>query len=254
MFSPRFASTATRSLITSSLRSLTKKTPLVNAVLGSRLICPNASVRLFSSTSIKLNATQQELCQALETEIDAEKKLEVENLGGTSAPVIDGFKVSSNGAKVQLTKTHGSEKIMVFWSVNGTVDMGDEFPEEDQDPENPQMPLSVPDFTIEITKGGQRLCFECELFPSEDNQYDFNVSDFSVAPAAKDDNYDVDESVYFSTGKFIDPSLHGLLFVKYLEERGFTSEFCTQLVNFSTHYEHSQYVKLLEKIKGFVKA
>lgn len=248
MLTSRFATTAGRSIVNASFKSLTKKCPL--PVFG----C-NAYARLFSSTPIKFNATQQELCNALKSEIDAEKKLEVENLGGSSAPAIDGFKITTNGAEVRLTKNHGNEKIMVFWSVNSTVNVDDGYPEEDeQDSENPPMPVSIPDFTIEITKGDQRLCFECEILPEESNQYDFNVNDFSIAPAAKDDKYEVDDSVYYSTGKFIDPGLHDLLFVRYLEERGFTSDFCTQLVNFSTHYEHSQYVSLLEKIKNFVKS
>ncbi|RCN36760.1 hypothetical protein ANCCAN_17357 [Ancylostoma caninum] len=46
--------------------------------------------------------------------------------------------------------------------------------------------------------------------------------------------------------------LHDLLFVRYLEERGFDAQFCKTLVAYATHYEHSQYVGLLNKIKAFV--
>jgi len=58
-----------------------------------------------------------------------------------------------------------------------------------------------------------------------------------------------------------------LLFVRYLEERGLNSQFCHEFVKLgkiffkkffhlnlilATHYEHQQYVNLLEKLKKFV--
>lgn len=58
-------------------------------------------------------------------------------------------------------------------------------------------------------------------------------------------SYGIYKCVLFQT-------LHDLLFVRYLEERGLTADFCQSLVNFATHYEHSQYVKLLEGINDFV--
>ncbi len=38
-----------------------------------------------------------------------------------------------------------------------------------------------------------------------------------------------------------------------LEERGIGEEFANQLAEFSTFYEHKQYVDLLEKLKNFSK-
>ncbi len=46
--------------------------------------------------------------------------------------------------------------------------------------------------------------------------------------------------------------LHEQLFVKYLDDRGINPEFCEQLVNLSTYYEHQQYIELLKRIKAFV--
>uniref|UniRef100_A0A914RTE1 Uncharacterized protein n=1 Tax=Parascaris equorum TaxID=6256 RepID=A0A914RTE1_PAREQ len=51
---------------------------------------------------------------------------------------------------------------------------------------------------------------------------------------------------------FTKTNLHELLFIKYLEERGFNAKFCQDLVSYATHYEHSRYVALLGKIKAFV--
>ncbi|VDM70245.1 unnamed protein product [Strongylus vulgaris] len=87
---------------------------------------------------------------------------------------------------------------------------------------------------------------------SKDIPDDFRVEEFYVAPAAKESDEDVPAEVYASSGKYIDPDLHDLLFVRYLEERGFDAQFCKTLVAYATHYEHSQYVGLLNKIKAFV--
>jgi complement component 1 Q subcomponent-binding protein len=117
------------------------------------------------------------------------------------------------------------------------------------------MPMALPPFSIEITKGKQRLCFNMALVETgeETNQFDFRVEEFYIAPAAIDGNEEVSEQVYASSGRYIDPDLHDILFVKYLEERGIDEQFCQQLVEFATHYEHSEYVGLLSKIKDFVK-
>ncbi|VDD86394.1 unnamed protein product [Enterobius vermicularis] len=198
------------------------------------------------------SAVNPELCEALKNEIQAEKQLEAENLGGANAPSIPGFTVTTKDAEVRLTKTHGSEKILVIFNVSHSVDM-DEFDEE-VEAVIPPLPVALPPFSIEITKGEERLCFNLELVRNadEEGQYDFRVEEFYVAPAAKGQDETVDDSVYASSGKYIDPHLHELLFLRYLEERGFNAKFCQDLVNFATHYEHSQYVSLLSKIRTFV--
>jgi hypothetical protein len=38
-----------------------------------------------------------------------------------------------------------------------------------------------------------------------------------------------------------------------LEERGIGEEFANQMMEFSTAYEHKQYIGLLEKMKDFAK-
>uniref|UniRef100_A0A915DQI5 Uncharacterized protein n=1 Tax=Ditylenchus dipsaci TaxID=166011 RepID=A0A915DQI5_9BILA len=212
----------------------------------------SSAARQFSSTATRFaSGTQQELIQALENEIDAEKKLEQENLGGSSAPVITGFNIVTDGAEVRLSKTHGDENILVVFNVNHSVDVDEDF-ETEENVEQNAVPVSRPHFSIEVTKGSKRLCFEMELVETEDGQYDVQVEEFYIAPAAKGDDVGVEHKVYSSAGKFIDPGLHELLFLRYLEERGFTTDFCNQLVTYATHYEHSQYVNLLKNIKSFV--
>ncbi|VDN57280.1 unnamed protein product [Dracunculus medinensis] len=197
-----------------------------------------------------LSAVKTELVDALKDEINAEKQLETENFGKDYVPTIPGFEITTNDAEVRLKKTHGNEKILVIFNVNHSVDINDEFHET----ENPQevVPVALPPLTIEITKGDERLCFHLELVePGVDNgEFDFRVEEFYIAPVSSDE--EVPASVYASSGRYIDPHLHDLLFVRFLEERGFNTQFCQQLVKFATHYEHSRYVSLLDKIKNFV--
>ena len=55
-------------------------------------------------------ATNQELVKAIEEEIKAEKQVEQDNLGGSSAPTIPGFSIKTKDAEVTLMKNFGSEK------------------------------------------------------------------------------------------------------------------------------------------------
>uniref|UniRef100_A0A0N4ZMQ8 Mitochondrial glyco protein n=1 Tax=Parastrongyloides trichosuri TaxID=131310 RepID=A0A0N4ZMQ8_PARTI len=201
------------------------------------------SRQLFNT--LRLLTVQPELTAALKSEIDAEMKLEAENLKGDAPPSIPGFNISTNDAEVKLTKTHGSEKIEVIFNVNHSVEMGDETSDSAD-------PVALPPFSIEITKGDQRICFHMELVETENGSFDYAVEEYYVAPAAKTSGDEVPESVYASSGRYIDPKLHDLLFVRYLEERGFTQQFCNDLVNYATHYEHNRYVSLLKRINDFV--
>ncbi|KAE9551470.1 hypothetical protein FO519_005315 [Halicephalobus sp. NKZ332] len=207
------------------------------------------SARHFSTTKHRLSAVTQELASALQNEIEAEKRLESENLGGSEVPTVTGFQISTNDAEVRLTKKYGNENILVVFNVNHTVDIDEDI----ADPEVAPVPCSLPPFTIEITKGNERLCFQMLLTDTEEpGQYDYRVEEFYIAPTATDSNEDVDAHVYSSSGKYVDEGLNDLLFDRYLGERGFTPEFCQQLVNFATHYEHARYVGLLQKIKNFI--
>ncbi|VDM10100.1 unnamed protein product [Wuchereria bancrofti] len=215
---------------------------------GIRMSRPVLIARQISSTLPLSN----ELIDALKNEITAEKQLEKENLRGEQAPRISGFEITTNGANVHLAKLHGNEKINVYFNVNHSVDM------EGEEDEDEGVPLALPSLTIEIIKAQQRLCFYLDLCENEDateanERFDFRVAEFYIAPASKGtEDEDVPDSVYSSSGKYIDPTLHDLLFNNYLAERGFDQKFCREVVDFATHYEHSQYVKLLTDIKSFV--
>ncbi|KAK0416328.1 hypothetical protein QR680_012419 [Steinernema hermaphroditum] len=221
----------------------------VVAVPRSARLSP-ALARSFTTTPKSFSAVTTQLTEALNNEIKAEKQLEAENLGGAKAPTVPGFTVTTKEADVVLTKTHGTEKIRVYFNVNHSVNMDEEF--EGQEETEP-VPVALPPLDVEITKGNQRFCFHLDLVHAEEEgQFDYSVAEFYVAPIGTEADDSVPDHVYASSGKYIDPTLHDLLFVQYLEERGFTQQFCQDVVHYATHYEHSQYVSLLDRIKSFV--
>ncbi|VDL87605.1 unnamed protein product, partial [Nippostrongylus brasiliensis] len=110
------------------------------------------------STSQRACNVAPELAQALTREIQAEQQLSQENLGGSVAPSFQGFKMTTKDAEVRLTKDYGKESILVVFNVNHSVDMDEGFEDEAQ-PEAAPVPVALPPFTVEITKGDERLCF-----------------------------------------------------------------------------------------------
>ncbi|CAD5230080.1 unnamed protein product [Bursaphelenchus xylophilus] len=214
-----------------------------------RLAAVRPALRQAVRFSSNESSVTKDLTQRLNEEIEAEKRLENENLGGAAQPTVPGFQLKTKDAEVRLTKKHGPEEILVVFNVNHSVDVEEDDPNSDLAP----TPVALPPFSVEITKGSQRLCFNMILVETGDeDQFDFRVEEFYVAPAAKDGNEDVADEVYASSGKYIDPNLHDVLFVRYLEERGIDAEFCRNLVQFATHYEHQKYVGLLSQIRDFV--
>ncbi|CAD6185940.1 unnamed protein product [Caenorhabditis auriculariae] len=220
---------------------------------SSKLAARDVTANRFITTTTKVLSVTPELTQALGREIEAEQKLSQENLKSSATSSFPGFNLTVKEAEVRLTKQQGNENILVVFNVNHSVDMDEGYDDEAQQQAAP-VPVALPPFSVEITKGDQRLCFHLELVQTEEQpeEYDFRVEEFYVAPAVKGGNEDVPTEVYASSGKYIDPDLHDLLFVRYLEERGLDAQFCKTLVSYATHYEHSQYVGLLEKIKKFI--
>ncbi|CAJ0582368.1 unnamed protein product, partial [Mesorhabditis spiculigera] len=227
-----------------ALRSLARVATQPSLVVVKR---GSMQIRALTTTAQRFSGVSSQLAECLDGEIRAEKELESQSLSQTSFP---GFNISTNGAEVRLTKKHGNEDILVVFNVNHSVDVNEDG--EGQVPEAAPVPVALPPFQVEITKGGERLCFHLELCEGENQQYDFAVEEFYIAPAAKANEEDVASHVYASSGQYIDSNLHDLLFVRYLEERGLDTHFCNTLVQYATHYEHSQYVGLLNKIKAFV--
>jgi len=214
------------------------------------------------SRSLATKAAERELGDFLKNEIEAEKQLARKQMGAAQAPTMAGFEIKTNEADVTLTKTHGSEKITIRFNVNQTVEpdmhdaMGEETQGQQQEEHETRM-TARPDFEVEIAKGGVKLCFSCaymeqrtdeDAMPTEGELgHDdlFAIHEVFVSTGESHDH------VYSSTGDMMDGNLYEHL-MDYLAERGIDEKFAQDLIKFSTHYEHAQYVALLQKIRDFV--
>ncbi|KZC11217.1 PREDICTED: complement component 1 Q subcomponent-binding protein, mitochondrial [Dufourea novaeangliae] len=192
---------------------------------------------------------EKELVEFLAEEIVAEKKAEKLK---TIPTALDGFKVSLNGAQVNLQKEQDNEIIKISFNINHTVDSESE-PELDMTSDSPDIGemKSKPTFTIDIVKGNQTLGFSCSFnnepgaSGANDNYNDiFGIDEITLYEG------DQTENVYAVAGEIIDGYLYDLL-MNYLEEKGISNEFAEKLIDLSTNYEHTAYVSLLEGLSKF---
>ncbi|KRX54930.1 Conserved regulator of innate immunity protein 3 [Trichinella sp. T9] len=231
--------------------------------------CGNGSSKFFSSKgrnlfliyskfqTLRYTVVDSMLSEFLKDEIEAEKKIAKQQLPTGQVPAITGFQLTSNEDEITLNKTFGSEKISVKFHVSHSVDTAPDF-ESDESQEQQKGPsvISKPSFTVSIEKENQKLVFECAFIeqyeddveanqPNDDTTDLFNIEEIYMYSGDATDN------IYSVRGDIIDGGLYDHL-MTYLEERGIDHHFAEQLIKFSTHYEHAQYVALLQRIREFV--
>jgi complement component 1 Q subcomponent-binding protein len=138
----------------------------------------------------------------------------------------------------------------VSFNVNHTVDTEDE-PEITSSGDNKQEfgeMKSKPTFEIDIVKGKQTLSFTCSFLqgtPQEGEYNDlFGIDEVTLYEGEWSDK------IYAVAGDVLDGYLYDLL-MNFLEEKGVSNEFVDKLSQFSTSYEHSAYIGLLEGISKF---
>ncbi|KOX70403.1 Complement component 1 Q subcomponent-binding protein, mitochondrial [Melipona quadrifasciata] len=220
-------------------------------------ITPIASVKLFKRPSASRNSScrhshtkaEKELVEFLAEEIIAEKKAQKLK---TIPTELDGFKVSLDGADVNLEKTQDNETIRITFNINHTVDSDSE-PNIEVTSDNPDIGdmKSKPSFTVDVVRGNQTLGFTCSFN---------NEPGASGANDSYNDIFGIDEitlytgehsdKVYAVAGEIIDGYLYDLL-MNYLEEKGISNEFAEKMIELSTSYEHTAYVSLLEGLSKF---
>ncbi|XP_055598617.1 complement component 1 Q subcomponent-binding protein, mitochondrial [Uranotaenia lowii] len=189
---------------------------------------------------------ERELVEFLTEEIVAEKKAQKKK---TLPSEIDGFKIKLNGADVEMEKKTDKERIIVNFNVNHTVDAEDEAEIEAtaDKPEFAEM-RSKPQFEIDIVKGSQTLSFTCSFLQGEAQEGEYNdvfgIDEITLFEGEWNDK------IYAVAGDVLDGYLYDLL-MNLLEEKGISNEFVEKLSDFSTQYEHSSYIKLLESISTF---
>ncbi|CAH2095851.1 unnamed protein product [Euphydryas editha] len=190
---------------------------------------------------------ERELVEFLTEEIVAERKAQKVK---TLPTEVDGFAVKGDGAEVTLTKQLKDELVRITFNVNHTVDTED-FGEEDVQPEKQEFSemRSKPQFEVDLVRGDTTLGFTCSFLqepPSANDEYNdiFGIDEVTLHKGEWNDK------VYAVAGDVLDGYLYDLL-MNLLEEKGVSNEFVQKLADFSTAYEHSAYINLLEGISKF---
>jgi len=192
---------------------------------------------------------EKELVEFLTEEILAERKAQKVK---TIPTQLEGFKASLSGAEVTLTKETDTETIKVSFNVNHSVD-SDAEPEVHENLDKPEIGelKSKPAFKIDIVRGDTTLSVLCSFVPpsEQDDGYNdgFGIDELSIY------NGDWNENVYSVSGEVLDSYLYDLI-LNYLEEKGINNEFVEKLSEYSTTYEHSAYIGLLEGLSRFISA
>uniref|UniRef100_A0AAR5PI38 Complement component 1 Q subcomponent-binding protein, mitochondrial n=2 Tax=Dendroctonus ponderosae TaxID=77166 RepID=A0AAR5PI38_DENPD len=192
-------------------------------------------------------SAEKELVEFLTEEILAERKAQKVK---TIPTEIQGFTASLNGAEVTLTKKTDSELIKITFNVNNSVDTDAE-PEVNENLDKPEIGelKSKPSFKVDLVRGDNTISVLCSFVPpseQEDGYNDsFGIDELSIYSG------EWNENVYSVSGEVLDSYLYDLI-LNYLEEKGLTNEFVDKLSEYSTAYEHSAYIGLLEGLSKFV--
>ncbi|KDR12558.1 complement component 1 Q subcomponent-binding protein, mitochondrial [Zootermopsis nevadensis] len=203
------------------------------------------------SQRLQHTKSEQELVQFLSEEIAAECKAQkIKSIPSK----VDDFEVKLNGADVTLTKKTANETVIVNFNVNHTVDTdGDSEPELNPNMDRPDFAelKSKPTFDVDLQLGDQTLSFTCSFLPSDSVQQSDDYNDIFGIDEVTIFNGEWNDKAYAVAGDVLDGCLYDLL-MNLLEERGISNEFVDKLSDFSTAYEHSLYIALLENTKKFV--
>ncbi|KAF5286695.1 hypothetical protein FQA39_LY16178 [Lamprigera yunnana] len=189
---------------------------------------------------------EKDLMEFLTEEIVAEKKAQKSK---TIPTEIDGFKAKLNGAEVTFTRTVGDETIKIQFNVNHTVDTEGE-PEVTTEMDKPDIGelKSKPSFKVDLVHGNTTVSLVCSFLASDQQEDGYNdlfgIDEISIFEG----NWN--ENIYSVSGEVVDSYLYDLL-LNYLDEKGITNEFVEKLSEYSTAYEHSAYISLLEGLSKF---
>ncbi|XP_060520457.1 complement component 1 Q subcomponent-binding protein, mitochondrial [Cylas formicarius] len=188
---------------------------------------------------------ERELVEFLTEEVVAERKAQKLK---TIPTELDGFKAGLNGAEVTLTKQADGETVKISFNVNHSVDTDEPEVHENSDKADVGELKSKPAFKIDLVRGDTTVSVLCSFVNAgeEDGYNDsFGIDEISIY------NGEWNEHVYSVSGEVLDSYLYDLI-LNYLEEKGITNEFVEKLSNYSTAYEHSAYISLLESLSKFV--
>lgn len=191
---------------------------------------------------------EKELVEFLTEEIVAERKAQKTK---ALPKEVDGFAVKADGAEVVLSKQLKDELINITFNVNHTVDSED-LGEGEVQPDKQEFAemRSRPQFEVDVVRGDTTLGFTCSFLqeppPATGEEYNdiFGIDEVTIYKGEWNDK------VYAVAGDVLDGYLYDLL-MNLLEEKGVSNDFVQKLSDFSTAFEHTAYINLLETISTF---
>lgn len=246
-----------------NLALLSGKTTSQNTLVSSCIIHHRS---LAGSPGVGLHTkVDTDLVGFLENEIKAERD---QSNVPKNGPGVPGFEVKAVGSRITLVRKQNDETVTVKLNVNGSVDT--EGPSEEEleaaqsqgqapDPALLGDMKSRPDFTVEVAKpNGRILAFNCRLYTTEELPPDqpeadkFEIEGFTILNAEDiDEDGDWSENIYVGDAGIVDGQMYDLL-MNFLDSRGIGNEFVDHMVEYSTFYEHSRYINLLDSLKSFI--
>lgn len=205
--------------------------------------CQCGCGKRFSSTN-----GEKALIEFLQEEIETEKG----SLAAHLPSQLDGFQVKFDGAEVELTKAGASEKILIKFNVNHTVDAENdenlEFDNQQQAQQEPPKLLSKPNFEVDIVKKDTTLSLSCTFLGGQpqEGEYDdvYGIEELTIYKGQHS------EKVYACAGDMLDGYFYDLL-MNLLSEKGVTDEFVHKISELATQYEQSLFVNMLQDAKKF---
>jgi len=238
-----------------SLNHMRGMATVVTNSFNSRHLKTNETTVMSKRFAANSPQVDEELTQFLTSEIELEKKSQNKSL-----PAIPGWSVSHDGSNVVFEKKFGDEKVVVRTNINHSVDQKN-FGEEVNEEVATEM-VCRPEFSVEITKNNLTLGINCAFVDTEDveDEQSANPEMTTEDKQALEDEFQINEfslfegefkeNSYAVSGDVMDGSMYDLM-MDLLHERGVNQEFARSLIQYTTVYEHTQYVGLLVKLKDF---
>lgn len=193
------------------------------------------------------------IADVLEKEIQDESAELNRHLSSDQFP---GFSIETDNSDVKLSKKIGNATVNVRFTVSSSLNEWavNDTNEQQDDPMASKL-LSLPEFQVQISKGGSTLEISC-FFEEDMGQ---NVEEGEVM--CEEPYFCIDELVLYEgepkqtefavSAEFFEEDLQSAL-LQYLADHGIDDTFTKNLVAFSTSYEKKQYIGLMKRLKNFV--
>lgn len=103
-------------------------------------------------------------------------------------------------------------------------------------------------FEVDIVRNKSTLSFTCSFLQGEAQEGEYNdvfgIDEITIFEGEHN------EKNYAVAGDVLDGYLYDLL-MNFLEEKGISNSFAEKLSEFSTAYEHQNYIKFLDQLSNF---